>query len=263
MRRALGFYALTLGLCLVLVWFAQDLGPAALNAAMLTPLAAVLLMLLVFTRDGRTKEAWLELGVHRAGLSGWGLALAVPFLVLGTSFGALWLSGLATVELPSTPALPYAADLLISFVVVTVVGGLGEEIGWRGYLLPRLMPLGTRPAILLTGFLHGLFHVPAILWTPYYHGSADPWLVVPLFLGTLTAAGACYGYLRLRTGSVWPAAIAHAVYNILSERLRGLSHTEAPATLELLSGESGLYSALALGAVAWWLTGRSARLQAS
>ncbi len=47
---------------------------------------------------------------------------------------------------------------------------LGEEIGWRGYLLPKLSGLGPVRAALLAGLLHGLWHLPIILLTPFYRG---------------------------------------------------------------------------------------------
>jgi len=90
---------------------------------------------------------------------------------------------------------------------------VAEEIGWRGYLLPHLLPLGPMRAMLLSGLLHGLWHLPLLLLTPFYHASGNRLLVVGLFLLTLTVAGLLYGYLRLTSGSVWPVALAHGALN--------------------------------------------------
>src|SRR5689334_4852670 len=83
LRKALSYYTIALLLCLGLAALAPRLGPHVAEIAMLTPLAAVLLMQLVFTRDGWTKTGWLSLGLHRAGWRAWGLALALPPLALG------------------------------------------------------------------------------------------------------------------------------------------------------------------------------------
>jgi membrane protease YdiL (CAAX protease family) len=215
---------------------------------MFTPLAAVLLMLFVFTRDGFSKDCRYALGLHRAGISGWGLAFAVPLFVLGFAYGIVWISGIAAFVVPSqmggVPSI--VLDMVASIVIVAVVAGIGEEIGWRGYLLPHLSGLGGGKAMIVTGALHGFFHVPIIVWTPYYHNTGNPLIIVPLFLLTLTAAGVCYGYLRLTTGSVWPAAIAHGAFNILWARFNAFTVPESPSVLEYLAGESGILTLIGL-----------------
>ena len=183
LNKALTFYAIALVVCVALVFLAPALGDAAVKLMMFAPLIAVLAMMFVVTRDGWRRASWLDLGLHRLGLSGWGLALLVPLVVLGFAYGVVWLSGLATFVAPVVESWPlYLLDLLASIVIVTLIGGIGEEVGWRGYMLPRLMGLGVRRALLLTGFSHGVFHLPAMLWTPYYHVGADPIFAVPLFL---------------------------------------------------------------------------------
>lgn len=101
-----------------------------------------------------------------------------------------------------------------------------------------------------------LFHLPAILGTSVYHDAGDPVIVVPLFLAVLTMTGVCYGYLRLTTGSVWPAALAHAAFNIFWDRLNAFTVTDDPAALDTLAGESGVATLIALTAVAAWLAYR-------
>src|SRR4029079_19235148 len=81
----------------------------------------------------------------------------------------------------------------------------GEELGWRGYLLPQLSAIGPRRALLLSGLLQGIWHLPMLLLTPYYHSAGTPLIVVPLFLATLTLTGVIYGELRLMTGQGVPA----------------------------------------------------------
>jgi CAAX protease family protein len=108
--------------------------------------------------------------------------------------------GIGRLDLSNRPAL---LDLLFELIFTTIFG-LAEEIGWRGYLLPHLVPLGRSRALLLSGLLHGLWHLPIMLMTSTYHENGNRLIVVALFLLSLTAAGVLYGYLRTaRSPPVW------------------------------------------------------------
>jgi CAAX protease family protein len=121
-----------------------------------------------------------------------------------------------------------------------LLGGFVEEIGWRGYLQPRLASLGLTRSAFATGFAHGVWHLPLILLTPFYHSGGSILLIVPLFLVTLTLGGGLYGWLRVASGSVWPAALAHAVFNDVWERLDQATTYSSDWAQELLAGESGI-----------------------
>jgi membrane protease YdiL (CAAX protease family) len=87
----------------------------------------------------------------------------------------------------------------------------GEEWGWRGYLLPALLPLGQWRALLLSGAIWGFWHAP-ILWLGYNYPQ-HPQLGVVLFIVFCALFGTLLGWTRLATGSVWPAVIGHAALN--------------------------------------------------
>jgi membrane protease YdiL (CAAX protease family) len=128
---------------------------------------------------------------------------------------------------------------------------LGEELGWRGYLLPRLASsLGNTRGMGLTGLLHGLFHMPLIFLTPFYHGDGNRWLVVPLFLIVFIIGGLLYGYLRLSTNSLWPASLAHSAHNYFWELFSSLTLATSPLATEYLAGESGILIILGYGILA-------------
>ncbi len=94
------FYALAFGLSLTTALLYPVLGESYTVVAMFGPLAATLLMLLVVTRDGRSRAGWASLGLHRPGFSGWAPAILVPLLVLGAAYGIVWATGLAGVQMP-------------------------------------------------------------------------------------------------------------------------------------------------------------------
>jgi membrane protease YdiL (CAAX protease family) len=91
----------------------------------------------------------------------------------------------------------------------------GEEFGWRGYLQQKLMPLGARKAVLLVGVVWGVWHWPSIfLGAQYLFGYWGEPVVGPLlWVWSLLPVSVIYGWLTLRSGSIWPAAIAHGVNN--------------------------------------------------
>jgi uncharacterized protein len=95
--------------------------------------------------------------------------------------------------------------------LINALPAFGEEWGWRGYLLPQLLPLGQWPALLISGVIWGLWHAPVILLGynyPQYPLSG--WLLMIVFSVLL---GILLGWTRLATGSVWPAVIGHAAIN--------------------------------------------------
>lgn len=114
---------------------------------MFTPLAAVAIMLFVVTRDGYTKAGLKSLGLHRLGLRAWPAALLVPLLVMGLAYGVVWGAGLATFGTPEflegiSPIL-IPLIVIMNIVMASFTRSLGEDLGWRGYLVPRLEFFGA------------------------------------------------------------------------------------------------------------------------
>lgn len=225
----------------VAVTAAGGLGEMRVIAIMITPALCALLMLFAFTGEGRKPGAWASLGLTRAGRRGWWLAVTFPAVALVVSDVILVGIGLARF---TTPAMTAPAAQIALGLGLNLATGLclafTEELGWRGYMLPRLAAIGPIAAVLVTGFVHGLWHLPIMLMTPYYHAGGNPMFIVPLFMATLTLAGIFYGYLRLWTDSVWPVAIAHAVFNFVWNVSGDFSTTRSPETLEYVGGESGV-----------------------
>jgi membrane protease YdiL (CAAX protease family) len=233
----------------------MPLGTIVTVLAMGVPTAGVLLMLLVVTRDGYTRAGWAELGLHHAGLRAWPLAIFVPFVVIGVSYGIVWATGIAQLSPPDLDAAGWTIGLgrgvFENLVIATLTFSLLEELGWRGYLLPLLARgLGAGRGMAATGVLHGLFHLPVILLTPFYHPDGNRWVLVPLFLTAFTVGGLLYGYLRLSTDSVWPASLAHSAHNYSWNLFTGLTIAGSPIAAEYLAGEAGILPILGYGLAA-------------
>jgi membrane protease YdiL (CAAX protease family) len=258
--KALTFYAVVIAL--VVFVSLLPLGQVVLPIAMMMPTVAVLLMLLVVTRDGYSRGGWEALALHRIGFKAWPLAVFAPLAVLGIAYGIVWTSGIGTFAPPvGLDALGWVSELsqgaLQNLVVATLVFSLGEELGWRAYLLPKLAStLGIGRGMALTGFLHGVFHMPVIFLTGFYHPDGNRWVIVPMFLLAVTVGGLLFGYLRLSTGSVWPASLAHSAHNWFWGMFGGFTIASSPIAAEYLAGESGILPILGYGLLAAWLLTR-------
>ena len=240
-NRAFLFYAITLALAVAVAFVVPFIGEASLVVTMMTPTIATVIMLTVIAPEGGLRKVLSLLGLDRAGLKGWPLAIGGPFAIHLIGLVILSLAGLAVFVAPNITGSAGLAIFKISTgLVIGTLFALAEETGWRGYMLPRLLSFGAVPAMLLVGFLHGVWHLPLMLTTDYYHNTGNPLLVVPLFLVTLTFAGVFYGFLRIWTGSVWPVAIAHAAANMAWELMTEMTQTKSPLVLEYVGGESGL-----------------------
>ena len=217
-----------------------------------TPAVAALVMMLVVTRDGYSREGWKVLGLHRLGLSVWWIAIGLTFLMSLIASIIVWATPLASFVLPEGGIVSPLIQFLVQVVIFTLALCLWEEIGMRGYLLPKLLPLGRTRALLLVGLVHAAWHMPLIFLTPLYHTAGNRLIVVPLFVGTIVAASFVFGYLRIYTGSVWPASIAHSVHNAAWGTLAAFTLTSNPVMVnEYLAGDNGILILVttALGAV--------------
>ena len=93
---------------------------------------------------------------------------------------------------------------------------LGEELGWRGFLLPRLIEAGLSrwQALLLSGAIWGVWHAPAILLGHNY--PTHPQLGVLLMTVFCILLGIVFGWLQLASGSVWAPTLAHGTTNAVA-----------------------------------------------
>lgn len=91
---------------------------------------------------------------------------------------------------------------------------MGEELGWRGYLLPQLLPLGQWKAVLLSGVIWGVWHAPVIVQGHNYPGY--PILGVFMMIVFCVLLGIIISWMYLNTKSPWVAALAHGSINAIA-----------------------------------------------
>ncbi len=215
-----------------------------------TPALAVVLIL-VLTGKARSRSAWAALGFGRSGRSLWLSAVAIPMVVLSTGYLVASAGGMTGLALPAGISVPRFGITWLVLLPAGAISAIGEELGWRGFLLPRLAPLGRVRAGLAIGLLWAVWHYPLILISGAYHGGADlPFLA--LFTATVVAITFISNELRMATGSAWPSTILHGAHNASWDQMRSLA-TRPSGSLDLVAGEAGLVPLLLYGAVAVWI----------
>jgi uncharacterized protein len=146
----------------------------------------------------------------------------------------------------ASPVVVFGINLAVAATIGTIFSirtAAGEEIGWRGYMLTRLIDAGVPKPLLVSGTIWGLWHVPLILGGVYLAGpppvfSASLWMVVAV------SSSFVFARLRLETGSVWPAVALHASWNSVIQIAFDPASTGAEVTLWV--GESGILVTLTM-----------------
>jgi membrane protease YdiL (CAAX protease family) len=206
----------------------------------------------LITREGRGR-LWLRPNFRRGWrfyLSAWLLPL-LAVIVGGATFYLLFprsfdpnVSGVwsligsspsAAASNPWTVLLSTTLSIMIFTVPITTVMSLGEEFGWRAYLLPKLVErlahaerasasaddpahagdlnaVAARKAALLVGVIHGVWHWPLIIMTAEFTPGFT--FLTPLIYIVFTCSmSILVSWATLRSGSVWPAALGHGTVN--------------------------------------------------
>src|SRR5262245_5040584 len=145
---------------------------ALLMAAMSSPALARLIATRSVDRDWRPPFPLGRYGGPRIAVVL--VALGMVSAIYHAAYMLAWAIAVAT-EVPTGHGMSVAVNLAVNLQLLTVidmVGGLGEELGWRGYLQPRLDQLGVRTSLLWVIALETFFHVPLILLAGYSDGGA-------------------------------------------------------------------------------------------
>lgn len=181
----------------------------------------------------------------------------IPLAYASIVYVPFWLAGyfdsnnqLLAALIERLPHLPQAARLPFRFLFVATIGvvgscifALGEELGWRGFLVPQLAKVTSFPRVaLVSGAVWALWHYPVILFANY-HGAGPRWYSVACFTVMVLGLSFLFAWMRLKSGSVWTGMILHGSHNLFVQaffdaqtrpaRVTGLWTTEFGAGLAL------------------------------
>jgi len=114
-------------------------------------------------------------------------------------------------SMPVHPVWLVVILALISGTTVNAILGFGEELGWRGFLLKELAPMGFWKSSALIGFIWGIWHAPLILLGLNY--PQNPQLGVLLMIAWTILLAPLFSYIRIKSRSVIAASIFHGTIN--------------------------------------------------
>jgi membrane protease YdiL (CAAX protease family) len=202
--------------------------------AMFGPMLAAIFMRLFVSREGLRGS----LG-FRQPLRYYLAAVFAPILFITTISLVMVFAGRTHFATPEESMPVYFLPVMALLLIPECIVAFGEEYGWRGYLLPRLMPLGEVKASLILGVVWSLWHLPALVSGVLYGGS-NLWLVIVVFVFTVTMSAFAYTWL----------ATASRYSSVLASIFHGSSNWFANQLLPFLVLGSLLSFGLAMG-IGW------------
>ena len=250
----------------------------ALIVTMFCPLLAVLLVQKAFLRQP-TGIGWKVQGKRRFWLAAWfgpavltllGAVLYFAVFPSRLDFSGSWLVAAYGGEMDAQTLRSQLGVSTLGYLLqnglfavllapaINMFPALGEEVGWRGYMMPRLKEqFGLLNGRLLGGVVWGIWHWPLMLLVGYEYGT--DYLGAPL-LGLVVWCVVCFALNTLldilyeKTESIWVPAIAHGAFNAIAA-LPQVLVTPADAYYNVLGPMPiGLIAALPMLAAAVWLT---------
>jgi membrane protease YdiL (CAAX protease family) len=161
------------------------------------------------------------------------MSYVIPLIYVTIVYSSVWLTGIGSFNpegfakfiAPAYPILQgqstYMTVMLGIFIVSTydvIMTGfrtLGEEIGWRGLLVPELAKrYSFTTTSLISGVIWAVWHYPVLLFADYNNAGAPLWFGLICFTVLVIAISFALTWLRLKSGSIWPTVLFHASHNI-------------------------------------------------
>ena len=104
-------------------------------------------------------------------------------------------------------------------VLIGAIFALGEEIGWRGFLVPELYKTqGFTKTSLISGLIWGVWHIPILIFADYNSGT-PVWYSMFCFLLLIVGISFIYTWFRIKSGSLWTAVFLHATHNTFIQNI--------------------------------------------
>jgi uncharacterized protein len=144
-------------------------------------------------------------------------------------------------------ALHEMVPVVWSVLAFGLFGALGEELGWRGFLLPKMIAGNVPHPYLASGIVWAVWHLPLIAFGGFYETSST-FLMVLAYAMSIIAMNFVISELRIRSGSVWVATLLHASHNFFFQLAVPTFVFTRPGTRselwEVFGGDSGVIVAV-------------------
>lgn len=122
-------------------------------------------------------------------------------------------------------AMPQWATIAIYFVLSATAGmvlgcarALGEEIGWRGFLVPQLAKrFSFTTTALVSGLIWSLWHYPVLIFADY-SSNTPVWYELTCFTAMVVSSSFIFTWMRLKSGNLWTCTVLHASHNLFIQR---------------------------------------------
>lgn len=178
----------------------------------------------------------------------------IPLAYAAVVYLPLWLAryanfgatpGNAYFRITASQGLPSWANVPSYFFVLATYGAamacsraLGEELGWRGFLVPQLAKVTSFRGVALTsGIIWSLWHYPLILFADY-NGAGPRWYSIACFTVMVIGISFVFAWMRLKSGSFWPCMLLHGSHNVFIQAFFDPLTRPAPITNYMI-GEFG------------------------
>lgn len=264
-KKIVCFYILTIlfsGIFGGFIMFAGKMNVGDLlfvTGAMWSPALAVFATKKIFGESIRDL-AW-QLGENRYVWLGY----LIPLLYTLPVYVVVWVTGLGTFNWDEVQKIatnygwqnfPLGLTLGLFVLLTATVGlipklgrALGEEIGWRGFLVPELAKVLPAPVVgVVSGLMWAAYHYPVLLFADYNNGVPKPYALICFTLMVIFGS-VVMAWLVLRARSLWPAAILHASHNLFIQNIfTPLTRDTGPTKYVIDEFGIGLVVTIAIGA---------------
>jgi membrane protease YdiL (CAAX protease family) len=154
----------------------------------------------------------------------------VPILYASIAYAVVWIFHLGafgnpeyydsltkTMHLGGSPWISIVMGIVLTGtygMIRSVSSALGEEIGWRGFLVPELRKTASYTATsLISGIVWSLWHYPILIYGDYNAGTPT-WYGLTCFTVMVISMSFVFAWMRLKSGSLWTGAILHGSHNL-------------------------------------------------
>jgi len=168
------------------------------------------------------------------------LAVVLPAVAGLVMYGSAWLFDVAPFNDAKLPKLLSFSFIPIFLAVLgfTTFAALGEELGWRGLLVPELARrMGYTKLAFVSGIIWTVWHFPLMFLTGS-HGTGPVWLALLCFIVFVIASSFVHVWMRLVSGSIWVSALLHGSANYFIQAFYPTFTTHTPEGDAML-GEYG------------------------